>query len=81
MVKNPASERLAEQVVDSVRNIRKIVLKKTPCLSETIDWARSLIALNVEDITSEALLETLNMLCKYRSDAEIVRLKAQELVN
>ncbi len=74
-------ERLAEQVVDSVRNIRKIDLKKKPCISETIDWARSLIALNVEDITSEALLETLNMLCKYRSDAEIVRLKAQELVN
>ncbi|HVN71342.1 MAG TPA: MoxR family ATPase [Desulfomonilia bacterium] len=75
------SERLAGQVVDAVRNIRNIDLKKKPCISETIDWARSLISLNVGDLTSDVLIETLNMLCKYRSDAEAVRLKAQELVN
>jgi len=75
------TQRLAEQVVDSVRNIRTIDLKKKPCISETIDWARSLMALNVEDLTPEVLLDTLNMLCKYRSDAEAVRQKAIELVN
>lgn len=74
------SDRLAEQVVDAVRNIRNVDLKKKPCISETIDWARSLIALNVEDLTPDVLLETLNMLCKYRSDAQAVRLKAQEIV-
>ncbi len=74
------SERLAEQVVDAVRNIRNVDLKKKPCISETIDWARSLIALNVEDLTPDVLLETLNMLCKYRSDAQAVRLKAEEIV-
>ena len=74
------AERLAEQVVDAVRNIRNVDLKKKPCISETIDWARSLIALNVEDLTPDVLLETLNMLCKYRSDAQAVRLKAQEIV-
>jgi len=74
------SDRLAGQVVDAVRNIRNVDLKKKPCISETIDWARSLIALNVEDLTPDVLLETLNMLCKYRSDSQAVRLKAQEIV-
>ncbi|MGO9147608.1 MAG: AAA family ATPase [Desulfomonilia bacterium] len=74
------SDRLAGQVVDAVRNIRNVDLKKKPCISETIDWARSLIALNVEDLTPDILLETLNMLCKYRSDAQAVRLKAQEIL-
>ena len=75
------SERLAGQVVDTVRNIRSIDLKKKPCISETIDWARSLLALNVEEITPDVLLETLNMLCKYRSDAQAVKEKAFTLVN
>ena len=74
------ADRLAGQVVDAVRNIRNVDLKKKPCISETIDWARSLIALNVEDLTPDILLETLNMLCKYRSDAQAVRLKAQEIL-
>jgi MoxR-like ATPase len=75
------SVRLAEQVVDTVRNIRNVDLKKKPCISETIDWARALLALNVEEITPDILLETLNMLCKYRSDAESVKEKALALVN
>ena len=75
------SERLAGQVVDAVRSVRSVDLKKKPCISETIDWARSLIALNVEDITPDVLVETLNMLCKYRSDAEAVKVRAQELLS
>ncbi|HWR67560.1 MAG TPA: MoxR family ATPase, partial [Desulfomonilia bacterium] len=55
------TDRLAEQVVDAVRSVRRVDLKKKPCISETIDWARSLIALNVEDITPDVLIETLNM--------------------
>jgi MoxR-like ATPase len=75
------SDRLAAQIVDSVRNIRRLDLKKKPCISETIDWARSLIALNVEELSSEMLIETINMLLKYRSDAEAVRARARELVS
>jgi len=74
------SERLASQVVDAVRSIRGVDLKKKPCISETIDWARSLIALNVEEITPEVLVDTLGMLCKYRSDADTVRSRSIELV-
>ena len=75
------SEKLTSQIVDSVRNIRRLDLKKKPCISETIDWARSLIALSVEELSSEILVETLNMLLKYRSDAEVVRARARELVS
>ncbi len=75
------SEKLTSQIVDSVRNIRRLDLKKKPCISETIDWARSLIALSVEELSSETLVETLNMLLKYRSDAEVVRARARELVS
>jgi MoxR-like ATPase len=75
------SDRLSSQIVDAVRNIRKLDLKKKPCISETIDWARSLIALNAEELTSELLIDTLNMLCKYRSDSEAVRTRARELVS
>jgi MoxR-like ATPase len=75
------SEKLTSQIVDSVRNIRRLDLKKKPCISETIDWARSLIALSVEELSSEMLVETLNMLLKYRSDAEVVRARARELVS
>ncbi|MCU0577524.1 MAG: MoxR family ATPase [Desulfobacterota bacterium] len=74
------TDRLAEQVVDAVRSVRRVDLKKKPCISETIDWARSLIALNVEDITPDVLIETLNMLCKYRSDAQAVKDRVQELL-
>ncbi len=74
------AERLAAQVVDAVRRVRTVDLKKKPCISETIDWARSLIALDVEDITPDVLVDTLNMLCKYRADAEAVRTRSQELL-
>lgn len=79
-VKMPGiSERLADQVVDAVRRVRAVDLKKKPCISETIDWARSLIALCVEDITPEVLVETLGMLCKYRADAQAIRERAAEM--
>ena len=65
-------QRLAEQLVDAVRGIRQLDLKKRPCVSETLDWAQALIALQVEDLSPEVLLQCLNVVCKYRSDAELV---------
>lgn len=75
------SDRLASGIVDAVRNIRKLELKKRPCISETIDWARSLIALNAEDLSSDVLVETLGMLIKYRSDSDAVKAHAREIVS
>jgi MoxR-like ATPase len=65
--------RLSAGLVDSVRAIRQLDLKKKPCISETLDWARSLVALSAEELTPEVLFDTLNMICKYKSDSEMVR--------
>ena len=73
-------DRLAEQLIDTIRKIRELDLKKKPCISETLDWAQSLIALQVEDLSSEIVTETLNVICKYRADVEQVKGKIDKLV-
>jgi len=62
------SDRLAEQVVRIVRSIRQLELKKHPSVSETLDWARTLLLLGVDDIDAETAKSTLNILLKYQSD-------------
>jgi MoxR-like ATPase len=74
-------ERLTAQLVDAIRNIRELDLKKRPCISETLDWARSLIALQVEELSSEVLVETLNMICKYKADSDMVKVNIANIVN
>ena len=73
-------EQLAEQMVDAVRGIRQLDLKKKPCVSETLDWAQALIALQVEDLSSEVILQSLNVVCKYRSDAEQVEANIEKIL-
>jgi MoxR-like ATPase len=74
-------DRLAGQLIDTIRNIRKLDLKKKPCISETLDWAHSLIALQVEDLSPDVVTETLNVICKYRADVEQVRGKMDKILN
>jgi MoxR-like ATPase len=64
------SEHLAGQVAKVARSIRSLDLKKAPSVSETIDWARTLIALSVEDVDEEVLGDTLHVLLKYQGDIE-----------
>ncbi len=52
------------------RSIRSLDLKKSPSVSETIDWARTLIALSVEDVDEAVLGDTLHVLLKYQTDIE-----------
>src|SRR5881394_2910634 len=59
---------LAEQIAKVVNSIRTIDLKKSPSISETIDWARTLTYLGRNEITPEVLGETLHVLLKYQSD-------------
>ena len=61
-------EELAEQVARVVRSIRQLELKKAPSISETIDWARTLIYLGKSEIDPETIQETLHVLLKYQSD-------------
>jgi MoxR-like ATPase len=62
--------RLRAQLVAFVQNLRKLDLKKPPSVSETIDWARALVLLHVEELDSQTVRDTLNLLLKYESDVE-----------
>jgi MoxR-like ATPase len=62
------SEHLADQIVRIVRSIRSLELKKHPSVSETLDWARTLVLLGIESIDAEQAKETLHILLKYQSD-------------
>ena len=61
---------LAEQVARLVGALRTIELKKAPSVSETIDWARTLVLLGRESIDAESAKETLHILLKYQTDIE-----------
>ncbi len=64
------SHELADQVARIVRSLRSMELKKHPSVSETLDWARTLVLLGVDSIDAEQAGATLNILLKYRSDIE-----------
>ena len=59
---------LADQIAKVVGSIRKLDIKKAPSISETIDWARTLVYLGRNEVTPEVLGETLHVLLKYQSD-------------
>ena len=61
---------LADQVARIVRSVRQLDLKKDPSVSETLDWARTLVLLGVKQIDAEVATETANVLLKYRTDIE-----------
>ncbi len=62
------TEHLADQVARVVRSIRQMDLKKAPSVSETIDWAQTLVLLGRQKISEQITTETLNILLKYQSD-------------
>jgi MoxR-like ATPase len=64
------TESLADQIVRIVRSIRNLELKKAPSVSETLDWARTLVLLGVNHVDAEAAVSTLHVLLKYQSDIE-----------
>ncbi|MBF0200703.1 MAG: MoxR family ATPase [Desulfamplus sp.] len=66
-------EALLKKIVTMVARIRELDLKKKPCISETLDWARSLIALQINDLSPEIVTSTLNTLCKHKTDYDVVK--------
>lgn len=64
------NDNLAEQVARVVRSIRSLELKKSPSVSETLDWARTLVLLGIENIDIDTAKQSLNILLKYQSDIE-----------
>jgi MoxR-like ATPase len=73
------TDSLADQVARIVRSIRQLELKKSPSVSETLDWARTLLLLGVEHVDAETAKATINILLKYQSDiAKAIRELDQE---
>jgi MoxR-like ATPase len=72
-------DQLARELIDTIRNIRRLDLKKKPCISETLDWAQSLIALQVEELSPEIVTSTLNVICKYKADVDQVIEKMEKV--
>jgi MoxR-like ATPase len=62
------SEKLADEVVEVVQGVRKLDLKKGPSISETLDWAKALTLLNVEQLDEAIVNDTLNTILKYEGD-------------
>jgi len=68
--------KLADEVVRLLHRLRKLDLKKTPSISETLDWVRALTLLNIKELDNELVQETLSTLMKYEAD---IRKAHQEL--
>ena len=62
------AERLAQELVGLMQRLRKLDLKKTPSISETLDWARALLVLNASELDEGVVRETLNVILKYEGD-------------
>jgi MoxR-like ATPase len=66
-------------MVDAMTRIRRLDLKKIPSISETLDWAHALVALQVETLSPRVVADTLNVICKHREDARQVRDQAKQV--
>src|SRR5690606_30050577 len=67
-----ASEELAAQLVRFVQSVRTADLRKTPSVSETIDWARALVLLGARALEPALVRDTLGVLLKHAEDAAAI---------
>ena len=65
-------EAMAERIARTVATIRTVNVKKAPSVSESLDWARTLLALGIVELDDEHASETLHVLLKYQSDIDKV---------
>jgi MoxR-like ATPase len=68
--------KLADEVVRLLHRLRKLDLKKTPSISESLDWVRALTLLNIKELDHELVEQTMSTLMKYEAD---IRKAHQEL--
>ncbi len=62
--------KLARQAVELVQSLRGMELRKSPSISETLDWAKALVTLNADSLDKETLETTLSVLLKHESDLQ-----------
>ncbi len=65
-------EALGRRLVEVVRMIRALDLKKPPSIAESIDWARTLLLMGAEDIDRETFEQSMSIIVKHRTDIELV---------
>ncbi|MEP6815790.1 MAG: MoxR family ATPase [Marmoricola sp.] len=75
------SEALAIRLIEIVRGLRELELRKAPSISETIDWARTLAVLGVSELTADVLSQTLNVVVKYERDLKKAMAAMPKLVD
>ncbi len=73
-------EAVAFRIAEVAAKIRELDLRKPPAISETIDWAHSLLLIGADSIDSAVLRETLPVVLKHRTDLELVAERAGALL-
>jgi len=73
-------EKLRIQLVDFIQAVRRLDIKKVPSISETIDWAKVLLLLHSEALTTDIVKDTLNVFLKHQEDIKLVEEKITEFV-
>ena len=73
-------ERLTHQLVGFVQALREMDLRKSPSISETVDWARALILMHADSLDPAMVRDTLNVILKYEQDIQMVEPQVSELL-
>ena len=73
-------QQLRHQLVEFVHSLRDLDLKKSPAISETIDWARSLLLLHARELDAQVIQSTLNVLLKFEDDINTAENALRELL-
>ncbi|WP_374574302.1 AAA family ATPase [Phenylobacterium sp.] len=73
-------ERLTRELVAFVQTLRTLDLRKSPSISETVDWARALILLHADSLQPELVRDTLNVILKFEQDIAAVEPQVLELM-
>ena len=63
-------DQIAGQLVSTIGRLRELELKKAPSIAESVDWARTLVALEIGDLDEKAIGDTLGVVLKHVSDQE-----------
>lgn len=75
------ADTLRSQLVAFIQELRDMDLKKVPAISETIDWARTLMLLSSEELNADLVKQTLNVILKFQEDVETVEAELQSVTN
>ncbi len=65
-------EAVARKLVEVIGMVRELDLKKPPSIAESIDWARALLLLGVDDIDEQTFRDTMSVIVKHRTDMDLV---------